>query len=142
VLSRQAIDTLYIWTLPEYKTNDIVLDYAKKIVDTQFMDRSVMAYLADKDVVGSEDILAKQWASSKGYLLWENYLVRAKSRGERAVISSLPTLKQTHFKSAASILSKVGTAQSIPAINAVLSRVNENDKKYLKAAIDEIKSRQ
>jgi len=75
-------------------------------------------------------------------LLWENYLVRAKKRGETAVISSLPTLNQTHFKSAASILSKVATAESIPAINAMLSRVNENDKKYFKAAIDEIKSRQ
>ncbi len=51
-------------------------------------------------------------------------------------------LRNSHFKSAASILSKVGTAESIPSINAVLSRVNENDKKYFKAAIDKIKSRQ
>ncbi len=141
-LSRQAIATLYYWTLPEYKTDQRVLDYAKEIVGTDVMHRSVMDYLADKDIPGSEDILAKQWSSSKAYLLWENYLVRAKNRGEKAVISALPTLDQTHFKSAASILSKVGTAKSIPAINAVLSRVNENDKKYFKAAIDEIKSRQ
>ncbi|MFT5904891.1 MAG: hypothetical protein ACI9E1_000479 [Cryomorphaceae bacterium] len=141
-LSRQAIATLNYWTLPEYKTDQRVLDYAKEVVATDFMHRSVMDYLADKDVPGSEEILAKQWAASKGYLLWENYLVRAKKRGEKAVISALPTLDQTHFKSAASILSKVGTAESIPAINAVLSRVNENDKKYFKAAIDEIKSRQ
>lgn len=141
-LSRQAIATLYHWTLPEYKTDQRVLDYAKEIVGTELMHRSVMEYLADKDVAGSEVIFAKQWTSSKGFLLWENYLVRAKKRGETAVISSLPTLNQTHFKSAASILSKVATAESIPAINAMLSRVNENDKKYFKAAIDEIKSRQ
>jgi hypothetical protein len=141
-LSGQAVATLYQWTLPEYKTDQRVLDYAKEIVGTNVMHRSVMEYLADKDVPGSEEILAKQWSSSKGYLLWENYLVRAKNRGEIAVITTLPTLKETHFKSAASILSKIGTTESISAINAMLSRVSENDKKYFKAAIDEIKSRQ
>ncbi len=71
-----------------------------------------------------------------------NYSMKTKSSDEIAVMTTLPTPKETHFKSAASILSKIGTTESIPAINAMLSRVSENDKKYFKAAIDEIKSRQ
>ena len=141
-LSRQAIATLHQWTLPEYKTNKRVLEYAKSVVATDKMSRPVMDYLAEKNVAGSEEVLSKQWASPKGYLLWESYLVRAKEHGEQAVISALPTVSKTHYKSAASILSKVGTAKSLPAINAIMPKASEEDKKYFKASIDEIKSRQ
>lgn len=140
-LSRQAIATLYHWTLPEYHTDQSVLEYAKKIVGTDLMHSSVMDYLADKEIPGAVEILAQQWATEKGNLLWENHLMRAKKRGEMAVLSVLPTLNQTHYRSAASILSEVGTKESIPAINNLLPKVNENDKKYFKAAIDEIESR-
>ncbi len=141
-VSRQAITTLYHWNLPEYNNDQNILDYAKKIAGTAQMHRSVMNYLADIEIPGSEEILAIQWASKKGNLLWENHLIRAKKRGEKAVISTLPSLDETHFRSAANILSKVGTADSITSINNLLPRASEDDKKYLKAAIDEIKSRQ
>ncbi|MGJ8656292.1 MAG: hypothetical protein ACSHX6_07565 [Akkermansiaceae bacterium] len=141
-LSRQAITTLHQWTLPEYNTDQAVLEYAREVAGTDEMTRPVMDYLTDLNVAGSEEVFAKQWASPKGYLLWENYLIRAKDRGEQAVISVLPTVSKTHYKSAASILSQVGTAKSIPTINALLPKTNEEDKKYFKAVIDEIKSRQ
>ncbi len=140
-LSRQAIATLYHWTRPEYKTDQRVLEYAATIVGTELMHSSVMDYLADKEIPDAVEILAKQWSSEKGNLLWENHVVRAKKRGEMAVLSVLPTLNQSHYKSAAFILSKVGTAESIPAINNLLPQVNENDQKYFKDAIDEINSR-
>lgn len=141
-VSRQAISTLYYWNLPEYKTDEKVIAYAKEIVATPLMHRSVMDYLADKDIEGSVAILAEQWASDKGHLIWENHLVRAERRGEKAVLSTLSTLREDHFRSAANILSKVGTRDSIAAINELLPRIKEDDKKYFKAAIDEIKSRQ
>lgn len=141
-LSRQAISTLNQWTRPEYKTNPRVLEYAKEIAGTENMSRAVMDYLTNNNVASSENVLAKQWASPKGYLLWENYLIRANELGEKAVIAALPTVSNTHYKSAASILNSVGTTKCIPHLNSILPKANAEDKKYLKAVIDEIKSRQ
>jgi len=141
-LSKEVIATLYHWTRPEYENDQSVINYAKEIVGTQNMSRPVMDYLADKEVPGSAEILSKQWASVNGHLLWESHLVRAKKRGEQAVIYALPNLKNTHYKSVASILNKIGTSRSISAINTVIHKASPEDQKYLKATIDEIKSRQ
>ncbi len=141
-LSRQAISTLNQWTIPEYKTDQRVIDYAKKIAGTENMSRAVMNYLTDRDVPGSEEILSKQWASPKGHLIWANYLIKANKRGEKALIKALPNVDKNHYRSAITILRKIGTVKSISTINSVLSKANEEDKKYFKAVVDEIKSRQ
>ena len=141
-LSEQFISTLNNWTTPQYKTDGQVLDYAKKVAGTNDMSRSVMDYLVDRKVPGAADIFAKQWATTKGGLLWASYLIEAKNVGEDAVLKALPNIGDSHYKSAASILSKVGTARSIPSLNIAISKANAENKKYLKAVIDEIKSRQ
>jgi len=141
-LSSQCIATLNNWTRPEYKTDEQVLKYAKEIMGTTHMTRSVMDYLVDKKVPGATEIFAKQWQTSRGGLLWASYLIQANSMGEEAIIQSLPKVGDSHYKSAASILNKVGTSRSIPSLNNAISKANTENKKYLKAVIDEIKSRQ
>jgi len=140
-LSEQLIATLNNWTRPEYKTDEKVLNYAKVVAGTEHMSRPVMDYLVKKNVSGSASVLSKQWAS-KGGPLWASYLVAAKQIGEEAIIKALPQVGDSHYKSAASVLSSVGTSRSIPAINIAISKANTENKKYLKAVIDEIKSRQ
>ncbi len=141
-LSAQFITTLLNWTKPEFKTHQKVLDYAQKIAGSTDMSQSVMNYLVKKGIPGSASILAKQWATKQGPLLWQNHIIQAKSYGEEAIIKALPHVPQSHYKSAAAILTKIGTSRSLPAINNAISKANKEDRKYLKAVIDEIKSRQ
>jgi len=140
-LSAQLIATLNNWSRPEYKIDDKVVNYARTVAGTRNMTRSVMDYLIDKKVPNIADILSKQWAS-KGGSLWANYLIEAGEQGEEATIKALPNLGNSHYKSASAILSKIGTSRSIAFINSAISKANEENKKYLKATIDEIKSRQ
>jgi len=141
-LSSEAIATLNLWTLPEYNTDRLVVDFTKSVVSTKYMTQGIMEYLVDHPTEGGVEILSQQWAKSKNFLLWENCLIRSKAQGEDAVIMALPTLNSTHYKSAANILSKVGTKKSLAHINNLLSKISVDDQKYFKDAIDEIKSRQ
>ncbi len=140
-LSEAAIKALYKFTRPEYKLDSKVFDYAKTLSPQGKLPNVVLDYLIDKKVAGISHILAQQWSAPNGMLLWEDQMVRAKVEGEKAIIEALPKVKVNHFKSAALILKKIGTRRSIPAIRKAISRASREDANYLKATIDEIKSR-
>ncbi len=141
-LSKEVIKTLNKWTLPDYNLDGIVLEYAKSLSAKGILDEIVMNYLVDKQIKGSSSILAQQWLRPKGYLRWEDQILRAKSQGEQAIIEALPKTPDSHIKSAAAILKKIGTAKSIPALRDSALKHKKEDANYLKATIDEIKSRQ
>ena len=141
-LSTEAIKTLNKWTMPAYDLDGIVFEYAKVLSPKETLDIAVMDYLVDKQVKGCSSILAEQWLRPAGNLRWEDQILRAKSEGELAIIIALPKAPANHVKSAAAILKKIGTAKSIPVLRSTASKLDKENANYLKATIDEIKSRQ
>ncbi len=140
-ISNEAIRTLKKWSVPEYKLDNKVKAYADALADKGNLESPVLEYLIDKKVPGISGILSKQWLNSNGHLIWDDIIRRAGKQGEAAIIKALPKAKSAHLKAASSVLLKIGTRKSLPALSAALSRADKEDAKYLKATIDEIKSR-
>ena len=140
-LSNEAIRTLNKWAIPEYKLDYKVKAYAEALTDKGNLELPVMEYLVEKKIPNISNILANQWLNSNGHLIWDDLIRQAGSQGEAAIIQALPSADSAHLKAASSVLIKIGTRKSLPALNAALVRAEKEDAKYLKATIDEIKSR-
>jgi len=140
-ISDEAIRTLKKWAIPEYKLDHKVKSYAEALADKGNLALPVMQYLVEKQVPDISDILAKQWLNSNGHLVWDDIVQKAGSQGETAIIKALPKANSAHLKAASSVLRRIGTKRSLPALSAALARAKKEDAKYLKATIDEIKSR-
>lgn len=140
--SIEVIRALKLWALPEYKLDKKIVAYANAHpIDTVNLKPAVMEYLVEKKVAGISGILEKQWLNDNGHLVWDDLIQKAGGEGETAIINALPKADSAHLKSAAAILSKIGTSRSIPALTTAIQRAKSGDAKYLKASIDEIKSR-
>lgn len=139
-ISNEAIRALNKWTIPEYKLDHKVKNYAEALADKGNLNTSVMEYLIEKKIPDISDILAKQWLNSNGHLIWDDLIKQAGPQGELAIIKALPQADSAHLKAASSVLMKIGTTKSLPALSATLNRADKEDAKYLKATIDEIKS--
>lgn len=141
-ISNEAITFLTRWTRPDYGSTKVILDYAIEINDAGGrLDASVSAYLNKFNPSEAAPLYTKLWLSPRGRFLYDQLLINADRVGESVIIRALPNAPQSHMKSAASILSHVGTARAIPALRAAAARTSGENRKYLQAAIDEINSR-
>jgi len=129
-----------IWSLPEDKIGPTVRGLATDIVDLQKDVPAVyLDYLIKFDVESIEHILLYSWKSAPASM--EATIISAGKRGEQTIVRDLSGMEKRYYKAAASILRKIGTMDAIPAIEGVMKKGDEDQRKALKAAVDEIKSR-
>jgi len=138
-LKLEIIKTLLVWSQPGDGADLVVLEAVRKLHQDKMVDKPAMTFLIDREVDGSEVVLMDLWQSEP--VAWSGLFLKL---GEGAQFLLLPHLKgmdTVHIVAAADILGKVGTPPCIPYLEEVTGKQDEQGKKSLQAAIDEIKKR-
>jgi len=138
-LKLEIIKTLLVWSQPGDGADLVVLEAVRKLHQDKLVDKPAMTFLIDREVDGSEVVLMDLWQSEP--VAWSEHLLKL---GEGAQVLLLPHLKDmdtVHIVAAADILGKVGSPPCVTYLEEVMSKQDEQGKKSLQAAIDEIKKR-
>jgi len=138
-LKLEIIKTLLVWSQPDDGADLVVLEAVRKLHQDKLVDKPAMTFLIDREVDGSEVVLMDLWQSEP--VAWSDLFLKL---GEGAQILLLPHLKDmdtVQIVAAADILGKVGSPPCIAYLEEVMSKQDEQGKKSLQAAIDEIKKR-
>ncbi|MBT8044205.1 MAG: hypothetical protein KJO79_04570 [Verrucomicrobiae bacterium] len=139
-LKLEIINALKTWALPESGVGPVVLDAVKELHAEGKVSNTAMELLIEHEVDGSEVILMDLWEKSPA--IWSAMLIKL---GEGAEVLLLPKIKDmdvSHVTAAADILGKVGTKACVDYLEDIMPKMEEQKKKSLQAAIDEIKKRQ
>ncbi|MFC5051191.1 hypothetical protein ACFPK9_11295 [Rubritalea spongiae] len=136
----EIVDTLRTWAIPDDGADEIITEQARERIQVGLkVPESYLHYLVEQNVEGIGDILVYAWAED--VIVYEELMLEAGERAEQGLLTVWPELDNYQLESAATILAKVGTAASIPALSAAYEKSGGELKKTLKATIDEIQSR-
>lgn len=139
-LQLAIIKALKTWSKPGEGAEPVVFAAVKEIHKQGEVDKTAMEFLVTRGVEGCEVILYELW--QKDPAVWSDIMIQL---GEGAQMLLLPKIKEMDLPllvAASSIIGKVGTVDFIPYLEAETESKDEQGKKSLQAAIDEIKKRQ
>lgn len=137
---QEVVTTLISWVIPDDNADQVVIQEARVLIAKKArIPSSYQNYLVSLNVHQIDDILLYIWRRNPS--LNESLLVDSGERGESALLSALDSMTNDELRSAASVLRKVGSKDSIPALQKAHDKAQGEIQKSLKAAIDEINSR-
>lgn len=138
-LKLELINTLRVWSTEGDGAGPVVLEAAQKLHKDGVVNSTVMSFLIDRKVDGSELILMDLW--NKEPVAWTDLLISLGDGAQFLLLPELAKMDTVHVVAAADVLAKVGAKEGIPAIQGAMAELDEKGKKALAAAIEEIKKR-
>ncbi|MGB0993154.1 MAG: MJ0042-type zinc finger domain-containing protein [Akkermansiaceae bacterium] len=140
-LQLELIRGLSTWSKPGEGAEDASLKAIQKLhAAGEAIDKPAMRFMVNRKVEGGETILYALW--TKEPVKWSDVLLMLGGGSEILLAPNLEGMDVVQLKSAADILAKTGSADSIPLMEKARDKqTQQSAKKSLQAAIDEIKKR-
>ena len=138
-LQLEIIKALKTWALPDSGAEPVVLDAVGELHRQGKVSKPAMEFLVSRQVEGCEVILMDLWEQNPA--TWSDVMIQLGGGVEVLLLPKIKGMDTAHVKAACDILGKVGGKASLDYLGGLMSVMDEQKRKTLQAAIDEIKKR-